>query len=80
VSPHLATAGEELGFLGASLIVVLLTIVLWRGLRIAAPADLEGADTHPVPWRNSPRLFISPSNHGCRRGCSASGDFTQRRK
>ncbi|MEV5749916.1 rod shape-determining protein RodA [Actinoallomurus sp. NPDC052308] len=29
-------AGEELGFLGSALIVVLVGVVLWRGLRIAA--------------------------------------------
>ncbi|GAB3989340.1 rod shape-determining protein RodA [Actinoallomurus acanthiterrae] len=29
-------AGEELGFLGSTLIVVLVGVVLWRGLRIAA--------------------------------------------
>jgi len=38
-----ATAGEELGFVGATLIVVLVTIVLWRGLRIATHApDMFG--------------------------------------
>jgi rod shape determining protein RodA len=31
-------AGEELGFVGAALIIVLLGVVLWRGLRIAAQA------------------------------------------
>ncbi len=31
-------AGEELGLIGASLIIVLLGIVLWRGLRIASQA------------------------------------------
>ncbi|MFB4301663.1 rod shape-determining protein RodA [Actinomadura sp. NTSP31] len=36
-------AGEELGFVGAALIVVLLGVVLWRGLRIAGQAaDLFG--------------------------------------
>ncbi|MBO2445506.1 rod shape-determining protein RodA [Actinomadura barringtoniae] len=36
-------AGEELGFLGAALIVILLGVVLWRGLRIATQAaDLFG--------------------------------------
>jgi rod shape-determining protein RodA len=41
-----ATAGEELGFLGASLLVLLLTVILWRGLRIAAHApDLFGRVT-----------------------------------
>ncbi|WP_253883904.1 rod shape-determining protein RodA [Actinomadura rupiterrae] len=36
-------AGEELGFLGAALIVLLLGLVLWRGLRIASQAaDLFG--------------------------------------
>ena len=38
-----ATAGEELGFIGAALIVALITIIIWRGLRIAARApDLFG--------------------------------------
>jgi rod shape determining protein RodA len=38
-----ATAGEELGFIGSALIIVLLSVVLWRGLRIAARApDLFG--------------------------------------
>ena len=32
-------AGEELGFVGSALIVVLVGLVLWRGLRIAARAD-----------------------------------------
>jgi rod shape determining protein RodA len=32
-------AGEELGFIGAGLLIVLLAIVLWRGLRIARRAD-----------------------------------------
>ena len=31
-------AGEELGFLGGSLVIGLLGVVLWRGLRIAASA------------------------------------------
>jgi rod shape determining protein RodA len=36
-------AGEELGFVGAAVIVVLLGVVLWRGLRIATQAaDLFG--------------------------------------
>ncbi|MEU8346139.1 rod shape-determining protein RodA [Spirillospora sp. NPDC048832] len=36
-------AGEELGFVGAAIIVVLLGVVLWRGLRIATQAaDLFG--------------------------------------
>ncbi|MFC4911250.1 rod shape-determining protein RodA [Actinomadura gamaensis] len=36
-------AGEELGFLGGALIVLLLGLVLWRGLRIASQAaDLFG--------------------------------------
>jgi len=36
-------AGEELGFLGAVLIIILIGIVLWRGLRIATQAaDLFG--------------------------------------
>jgi rod shape determining protein RodA len=38
-----ATAGEELGFIGSSVIILLLGVVLWRGLRIAAHApDLFG--------------------------------------
>ncbi|MDQ1495740.1 MAG: rod shape determining protein RodA [Actinomycetota bacterium] len=38
-----ATAGEELGFIGASVIILLLGVVLWRGMRIAAHApDLFG--------------------------------------
>lgn len=37
-------AGEELGFIGAAVIVVLTGIVLWRGLRIATQAaDMFGA-------------------------------------
>jgi rod shape determining protein RodA len=32
-------AGEELGFVGAGLLIVLLGIVLWRGMRIARRAD-----------------------------------------
>jgi rod shape determining protein RodA len=32
-------AGEELGFVGSALIVVLVGVILWRGLRIAARAD-----------------------------------------
>jgi rod shape determining protein RodA len=32
-------AGEELGFVGSALLVVLVGLVLWRGLRIAARAD-----------------------------------------
>ncbi|NKZ06762.1 rod shape-determining protein RodA [Actinomadura latina] len=36
-------AGEELGFVGGAIIVVLLGVVLWRGLRIATQAaDLFG--------------------------------------
>ncbi|GAA3974301.1 rod shape-determining protein RodA [Actinomadura viridis] len=36
-------AGEELGFIGAALIVILLGVVMWRGLRIAMhAADLFG--------------------------------------
>jgi rod shape determining protein RodA len=36
-------AGEELGFLGAAVILVLLGLILWRGLRIATQAaDLFG--------------------------------------
>jgi rod shape determining protein RodA len=41
-----ATAGEELGFLGSATIILLLAVVLWRGLRIAAHApDLFGRVT-----------------------------------
>jgi rod shape determining protein RodA len=37
-------AGEELGFVGAGLIIVLLGVVLWRALRIAREAhDIYGA-------------------------------------
>ena len=32
-------AGEELGFVGSALIVLLVGLILWRGLRIAARAD-----------------------------------------
>jgi rod shape determining protein RodA len=32
-------AGEELGFIGSALLVILVGVVLWRGLRIAARAD-----------------------------------------
>jgi rod shape determining protein RodA len=32
-------AGAELGFIGSALLVILVGIVLWRGLRIAARAD-----------------------------------------
>jgi rod shape determining protein RodA len=32
-------AGEELGFVGSALLVILVGLVLWRGLRIAARAD-----------------------------------------
>ncbi|MQY06209.1 rod shape-determining protein RodA [Actinomadura macrotermitis] len=36
-------AGEELGFLGAAAIVLLLAVILWRGMRIATQAaDLFG--------------------------------------
>ncbi|WP_329521715.1 MULTISPECIES: rod shape-determining protein RodA [Thermomonosporaceae] len=36
-------AGEELGFVGAAVIIVLLGLVMWRGLRIASQAaDLFG--------------------------------------
>ena len=38
-----ATAGEELGFVGGAAIVLLLALIMWRGLRIAAHApDLFG--------------------------------------
>jgi rod shape determining protein RodA len=41
-----ATAGEELGFVGCAVMVALLAIILWRGLRIAANApDLFGRVT-----------------------------------
>jgi rod shape determining protein RodA len=33
-----ATAGEELGFVGSSVVILLITIVLWRGMRIAIRA------------------------------------------
>jgi rod shape determining protein RodA len=32
-------AGEELGFIGAGLLIVLLGVVLWRGMRIAVRAE-----------------------------------------
>ena len=36
-------AGEELGFIGAALLILMLTVLLWRGLRIAMLAnDLYG--------------------------------------
>ena len=36
-------AGEELGFIGAALLIVMLSVLLWRGLRIAMLAnDLYG--------------------------------------
>ena len=36
-------AGEELGFVGAGLVIVVLSVLLWRVLRIAARSpDLEG--------------------------------------
>lgn len=37
-----SAAGEELGFLGAAAIIGLYGVILWRGLRIAAAADLTG--------------------------------------
>jgi rod shape determining protein RodA len=41
-----ATAGEELGFIGSSVIILLIGVVLWRGLRIATHApDLFGRVT-----------------------------------
>jgi rod shape determining protein RodA len=41
-----ATAGEELGFVGSGAIIVLMGVILWRGLRIAAHApDLFGRIT-----------------------------------
>ncbi len=46
-------AGEELGFIGAALIIVLLAIVLWRGIRVAMLAqDLFGrlVATGVVAW------------------------------
>ncbi len=35
----MTVAGEELGFIGAALVIVLLGIVVWRGIRIARRAD-----------------------------------------
>lgn len=32
-------AGEELGFIGASAVILLLALILWRGIRIAMQAD-----------------------------------------
>jgi rod shape determining protein RodA len=46
-------AGEELGFLGAGLVIALLGVVMWRALRIAANAgDLFGrlAAVGVVSW------------------------------
>jgi rod shape determining protein RodA len=46
-------AGEELGFLGAAVIMLLLALLLWRGLRIAIQAaDMFGAlmATGAVCW------------------------------
>lgn len=37
-----SAAGEELGFVGAALIIALYGVLLWRGLHIAARADLIG--------------------------------------
>jgi rod shape determining protein RodA len=37
-----SVAGEELGFVGAAAIIVLVAILCWRGLRIAAAADRTG--------------------------------------
>lgn len=37
-----SAAGEELGFLGSALIILLLGLMLWRGLRIARAADHTG--------------------------------------
>jgi rod shape determining protein RodA len=48
-----SVAGEELGFIGAALILVLMGIILWRGIRIAMKAqDLFGrlVATGVVAW------------------------------
>ena len=48
-----SVAGEELGFIGAALILVLMGIILWRGIRIALKAqDLFGrlVATGVVAW------------------------------
>jgi rod shape determining protein RodA len=37
-----SVAGEEFGLLGAGLIIVLFTLLCWRGLRIARDADAAG--------------------------------------
>lgn len=37
-----SVAGEQLGFVGAAAIIVLVAILCWRGLRIAAAADRTG--------------------------------------
>ena len=37
-----SVAGEELGLLGASLIIALFALLCWRGLRIAREADTAG--------------------------------------
>jgi rod shape determining protein RodA len=37
-----SVAGEELGLLGASLIIALFAVLCWRGLRIAREADTAG--------------------------------------
>ena len=34
-----AVIGEELGFVGATLLVILYALLLWRGMRIAKKAD-----------------------------------------
>ncbi|MCX6420977.1 MAG: rod shape-determining protein RodA [Actinobacteria bacterium] len=48
-----AVAGEELGFIGAMVILVLMAVILWRGIRIALKAqDLFGrlVATGVVAW------------------------------
>jgi rod shape determining protein RodA len=48
-----SVAGEELGFIGAVLILVLMAVILWRGIRIALKAqDLFGrlVATGVVAW------------------------------
>jgi rod shape determining protein RodA len=48
-----SVAGEELGFIGAMVILVLMAVILWRGIRIAMKAqDLFGrlVATGVVAW------------------------------
>jgi hypothetical protein len=48
-------AGEELGLLGGSTLILLVGVVLWRGLRIAARApDAYGRWWPAAWWRGSP--------------------------